>query len=75
MTGDISYDLVMGDDMGFVEGTFRLPGSPWQVIIVRKGTVRSSDSRPSGFPARTGEPLVAEQLCGRGVSVTVYDIG
>jgi len=37
VTGEISYDLVMDDDMGFVEGTFRLPGGPWQVIIVSKG--------------------------------------
>jgi hypothetical protein len=31
---EISYDLVMGDDMPFVEGTYRLPGGPWQVVIV-----------------------------------------
>jgi hypothetical protein len=33
---EISYDLVMGDDMGFVEGTFRLPGGDWQVVIVSR---------------------------------------
>ncbi|VTS08102.1 hypothetical protein [Tuwongella immobilis] len=34
MRAEISYDLVMSDDMGFVEGTFRLPGGDWQVVIV-----------------------------------------
>lgn len=33
MRAEISYDLVMDDDMEFVEGTFRLPGGPWQVVI------------------------------------------
>lgn len=31
---EISYDLVMDDDMAFVEGTFRLRGCQWQVFIV-----------------------------------------
>jgi hypothetical protein len=34
--GEISYDLVMTDDMSFVEGTFRLEGSEWQVFIFRR---------------------------------------
>lgn len=34
MRGEISYDLVMGDDMAFVEGTYRLPGDSWQVVVV-----------------------------------------
>jgi hypothetical protein len=29
----ISYDLVMGNDMSFVEGTYRLDGGEWQVFI------------------------------------------
>ncbi len=33
MRGEISYDLVMEDDMEFVEGTYRLPGGAWQVVI------------------------------------------
>jgi len=33
MRTEISYDLVMDDDMEFVEGTYRLPGSEWQVVI------------------------------------------
>jgi hypothetical protein len=30
---EISYDTVMGDDMGFVEGSYRLPGCLWQVFL------------------------------------------
>jgi hypothetical protein len=33
MQAEISYDLVMQDDMPFVEGTYRLPGGTWQVFI------------------------------------------
>lgn len=34
MKGEISYDLVMEEDMGgMCEGTFRLPGRDWQVMI------------------------------------------
>jgi hypothetical protein len=33
MRAEISYDLVMEDDMDFVEGTYRLPGREWQVFI------------------------------------------
>ena len=36
MRAEISYDLVMDEDMGFVEGTFRLPGGDWQVVIVSR---------------------------------------
>lgn len=34
MDAEISYDLVMNDEMSFVEGTYRLPGRDWQVVIV-----------------------------------------
>ena len=33
---EISYDLVMDDNMAFVEGTYRLPGRDWQVVIVSR---------------------------------------
>ena len=35
---EISYDLVMGDDMDFAEGTFRL-ADEWQVFIVSRASV------------------------------------
>jgi hypothetical protein len=39
MRAEISYDLVMADDMRFVEGIFRLPGGEWQVITVSRREV------------------------------------
>jgi hypothetical protein len=43
MVAEISYDLVMSDDMGWAEGAFRLPGGEWQVFIF----VSSEDPEPS----------------------------
>lgn len=34
MRAEISYDIVMDNDMEWVEGTFRLPGGEWQIVIV-----------------------------------------
>jgi len=36
MNTEISYDLVMDGDMAFVEGTYRVPGGEWQVVIVSR---------------------------------------
>lgn len=44
MKGEISYDLVMDDAVPFIEGTFRLDGGPWQVIVI------SREYRNSGEP-------------------------
>jgi hypothetical protein len=33
MRAQISFDLVMEDNMDFVEGTYRLPERDWQVFI------------------------------------------
>jgi hypothetical protein len=33
---EISYDLVMGGDMEFVEGTYRLAGGDWRAVIVSR---------------------------------------
>ena len=43
MEADICYDLLMEDDMDFIEGTFRLPGSDWKVFIVMKRQVSRPD--------------------------------
>jgi hypothetical protein len=40
MKGEISYDLVMKDEMRFVEGTFRIDGGEWQVVIFGRGSVQ-----------------------------------
>jgi hypothetical protein len=56
MRAEISYDLVMDDDMEFVEGTYRLPGGDWQVVIV------------SAFDRDVPEPQVVPQRWESGVS-------
>jgi hypothetical protein len=56
MRAEISYDLVMEDDMEFVEGTYRLPGGDWQVVIV------------SAFDRDVPEPQVVPQRWESGVS-------
>lgn len=56
MRAEISYDLVMDDDMHFVEGTYRLPGGDWQVVIV------------SAFHRDVPEPQVVPQQWESGVS-------
>jgi hypothetical protein len=46
MRAEISYDLVMDDDMDFVEGTYRLPGANWQVMIVSRRDVPEAEAIP-----------------------------
>lgn len=36
MKGEISFDLVMEDDMAFVEGCYRLDDRIWHVFMFRK---------------------------------------
>lgn len=40
-TGEISYDLIMDDDMDFSEGTYRIDDGDWQVVIVSKRSIES----------------------------------
>jgi hypothetical protein len=56
MRVEISYDLVMDDDMPFVEGTFLLPGGAWQVVIF------------SAFERDMPEPEVVPQVWVSGVT-------
>ncbi len=56
MRGEISYDLVMDEDMPFVEGTYRLPGGDWQVVIF------------SAFERDVPEPEVVPQVWPSGVT-------
>jgi hypothetical protein len=53
MRAEISYDLVMSDDMAFVEGTYRLPGGEWQVFIVSafEREVSESEVIPQVWPS------------------------
>ncbi len=56
MHAEISYDLVMEEDMSFVEGTYRLAGGDWQVVIV------------SAFQRDVPAPQVVPQRWDSGVS-------
>ncbi|MBI5723961.1 MAG: hypothetical protein HZA50_08395 [Planctomycetes bacterium] len=42
MKAEISFDLIMEENMSFVEGTYRLLGGDWQVFIFS----RSPTSQP-----------------------------
>src|SRR5574341_1830792 len=36
MIGRITYDLIMEDDMSFIEGCYRLPFKEWEVFTITK---------------------------------------
>jgi hypothetical protein len=42
MKAEITFDLVMGEDMSFVEGCYKLDGGPWQVFIFPPPSERST---------------------------------
>jgi hypothetical protein len=44
---EISFDLVMEENMSFVEGTYCLPGCPWQVFIFSRRAIQQPEVRPS----------------------------
>jgi hypothetical protein len=44
---EISYDLIMEPNMGFVEGTYRLAGGDWQVFIFTRSDVAEPQCRPN----------------------------
>jgi hypothetical protein len=82
---EISYDLVMEEDMDFVEGTFRLPGGEWQVVIVSKGSVPSPEVKPTTWASGVSGVFVTfpdelnldksavEDLLGRAFGVSQWD--
>lgn len=44
---EVSFDLVMDDEMDFVEGTYRLARGEWCVFIFSQGDEREPLVRPS----------------------------
>lgn len=36
---EISFDVLLEDDCGFIEGSYRLPGRFWEVLIISKRAV------------------------------------
>jgi len=45
---EISFDIVMDDDMDFVEGSYRLPGHDWEVLIISKEQIEQPLISTSG---------------------------
>jgi hypothetical protein len=43
MKAEISFDLIMDEDMGFVEGCYRLAGGEWEVFIIAHTGIGSSE--------------------------------
>ena len=41
MQAEITFDLIMEEDMDFVEGCYRLPSGPWQVFTFGQDHVES----------------------------------
>jgi hypothetical protein len=54
VNAEISYDLVMEEDMNFVGGCYRLPGRVWEVFTIARGEVLEPEHRfcewESGVP-------------------------
>jgi hypothetical protein len=46
MEGEISYDVVMEDDMSFVEGTYRIDSGEWSVFIFSKRAAGKTTWKP-----------------------------
>ncbi len=84
MRAEISYDHVMDDDMSFVEGTYRLPGQEWQVVIFSRRPIAFPELRSGawesgvtgvwvGFPKEWQlNKSVVERLLGEHLGVTEW---
>ena len=84
MEAEISYDLVMEENMSFVEGTYRLPQSEWQVFIFcRRAEMRMEVKRGSWASGVTGvvvyyppseclNKTVVERVLGSALGVTKW---
>jgi len=42
---EFSFDIIMNDDMQYVEGTYRLPGRFWEVLVIKKEDVPALQHR------------------------------
>ncbi|MDG2388068.1 MAG: hypothetical protein P8M30_01995 [Planctomycetaceae bacterium] len=45
--GEISYDLVMEENMDFIEGAYRLPGGVWEVFVTKTWHVTQLEIKPA----------------------------
>jgi hypothetical protein len=63
---EISFDTVLEEENAYVEGSYRLPGKFWQVVVFRKGNVPDVQHEPS----RWEKPTAWEQEI-TGIVITV----
>lgn len=49
--GEISYDLIMEDDMDFAEGTYRVGNGTWKVFIFRKDPIERPEFTLGHWPS------------------------
>lgn len=61
---EFSFDIIMDDDKEYVEGTYRLPGKFWEVMVLRKANVPTLRHRPS-------EPPIEWES---GITGTIFDV-
>jgi hypothetical protein len=50
---EISFDTVLEEQNTYVEGSYRLPGTFWQVVVFRKGDVPDVQHEPSRWKKPT----------------------
>jgi hypothetical protein len=71
MRAEISYDLIMDENMAFVEGTYRLPGGTWQVFIFSRAPVAQPQWRSTAWQSGVSGVFIqfpeSEQLNKRAV--------
>lgn len=65
MRAEISYDLVMDDDMSFVEGTYRLADGNWRVVIVSRCDVPEPQVLPQQWESGVSGLFVRFPRAGR----------
>ena len=83
---EISYDLIMEDDMSFVEGTYRLPGQDWQVFIFTRNDVAAPVTKKGKWHSGitgihvtypSGEPLdqtTVEEILGTHLKIKNWEV-
>jgi len=65
MRAEISYDLVMDDDMAFVEGTFRLADGVWRAVIVSRCDVPEPQVLPQQWESGVSGVFIRFPRAGR----------
>ena len=74
MTGDISYDLVMKDDMDFVEGTYRIGDDEWHVVIASKAPITEVQVSKSEWESGVKGTVIRLPRCARLNKKTLEEI-